>query len=225
MLDTRKRKRKQPEQSVVTSEAAGCLVWIPENDRFTIRKSEPSSKRLKQASAKVTIEDIQGAYEDARRQGTLQSPYVPQLRQNTSSTAHWDPYIIPANRLNDALLDEDKLKSLHSEIRKVTRRVPLAAKWMVQTQAKSLTPADIRTIIQTAFGTVPRQPRLLLDNDISTILAIGSTLLHYADHLDAQKRIFPRGVLVTRLIGFSVMRVYEALAPEDNEKVSVAYIL
>lgn len=92
----------------------------------------------------------------------------------------------------------------------------------MQTQAKSLTPTDISTILQTAFATVPDQPRLLLDNDTSPILAVGLTFLNYADHLDGQTRIFSRAVQVARLIGFSVMRVYEALGIRDNQKVSVA---
>lgn len=225
MPDAGKRKRKQPEQPKVTGDLAAGLVWVPQDDPSTIRNNEPLSKRPKRASAKVTIEEIQGAYKSARKQGTLKSLFVPQLQQTTSSTAHWDPYMIPANKLDDALLDEGKLKGLRLELKRVSGRVPSAAEWMTQTQAKSLTPADIHTILQIAFGAVQSQPRRLLDNGTSPVLAIGSIFLNYADHLDTQARTLSRSVLVARLIGFSVMRVYEALGPEDNMKVSIACTL
>ena len=197
------------------------LRWIPQ----TVRNDKPLAKRQKRASTNVTIQEVQCAYEKARRDGRLQSPFVPRSGpDNTSSTERWDPYIIPASKLHLALLDENKLEILRSDIKDVTRRIPLAAKWMSETQAKRLTPADLRTAIQTAVGNLSAQPRLLLDNNVSPILAIGSIFLRHADGMEVQQRkILPRGTLLARLIGFSVMRVYEATAQEDSEKVSVVY--
>jgi hypothetical protein len=198
---------------------------MPQQPCFAARKNKFSSKQPK-LTFKATIEDIRGTYEDAQRRGRLQSPSVPQLQQNGSSAANWDPYAIPSNKLEAALLNDEKLKAMHSQLKKVTQRVPSAAEWNEKTQAKSLTPADLRTILQIALGTTPdQQPRLLLDSDTSPIIALGLTFLQYADRLDSQTRTFSRGVLVARLIGFSVMRVYEAITREDNEKVSEACIL
>jgi hypothetical protein len=135
----------------------------------------------------------------------------------------WDPYIIPESKVHLALLDEEKLESLRSDIKTITRRIPLATKWTSVTQARGLTPADLRTVIQTAIGSLPAQPRLLLDNNVSPILAIGSIFLRHADGMELQQREILRGTLLARLIGFSVMRVYEATAQEDSGKVSMVY--
>jgi hypothetical protein len=211
-------KRKQRQRSQTAGSASEDLVWVPQADHPTTSSNKPPPKRQKSSPTNVTLKEVQDAYEKARRDGKLQSPFVPRSEEVSSSLC-WNPYILPTRTISLALLDEEKLDDLRKKIKSITQRVPLATQWIPKTQEKALTPGHLRTIIRIACGSSTAEPRVLVDGKVSPILVIASSFLHHADRLEAGKMV-QRGVAVARLIGYSIMRVYEAVEGEDGAKVS-----
>ncbi|PVH68423.1 hypothetical protein DL98DRAFT_522768 [Cadophora sp. DSE1049] len=152
------------------------------------------------------IETVQDSYRAAIRDGRLKYDRGPQL---ASEGPVWDPYILPTTLVRRAELNKDRVEEITQKVESTIRIVPKAVEWTAKTQEYSLTPEDVKEILQKAFVCQESSPKPQPEqNDkLPPILEVAAKALRRARELEDKRGTSRRGVAVLRMVAYASMEV------------------
>jgi hypothetical protein len=166
---------------------------------------------------------VQNTYRKAKKSGKLKSSLLPQLRTalpeslGSCSIPRWDPYIwymtgqgTRSDLLHNALLNDEKLDKRLQQIEKICEKVPKAAEWATHVLEKSLTPADLCEIIETAVAPLTNLEDVgsleSCSDEMTYILTMALRAFSQADKLESKQAI-----AVAKLVGSALLRVSDGV--------------
>jgi hypothetical protein len=175
---------------------------------------------------KLSLQDVHKAYKRAKKEGRIMSSELPRLQaaslMEPGSITPWDPYVVEKKHLHHALLDEKKLEEVRKQLAEVVNIVPEGAQWAVATTKSSLAPHDLRTILSAGFGRNTEASMLPQTSDIDMpYIPKMATILFRRSESSKQKQLTNKRVsTLTRIVGFALMRVFEATQQVTSAQVS-----
>lgn len=152
------------------------------------------------------IETVQDSYRAAIRDGRLKYDREPHL---ASDGPVWDPYILSTTLVRRAKLDKDRVEEITQRVESTVQIVPKAVEWTAKTQEYSLTPEDVKEILQKAFVRQESSPKPQPEqNDkLPPILEVAAKALRRARELEDKHGTSRRGVAVLRMVAYASMEV------------------
>ncbi|CZR52111.1 uncharacterized protein PAC_01988 [Phialocephala subalpina] len=170
------------------------------------------------------IKAVQDSYRAAIRDGRLKYDREPQL---ASDGPVWDPYILPAASVCRAVLNKDKVEKITQRVESTIRIVPKAVEWTAKTQEYSLTPEDVKEILQNAFVHQKSSPKPQPEqNDkLPPILEVAAKALRRAKELERgtsrREVAVLRGVAILRMVAYASMEVSIVAKEATAEQVGI----
>lgn len=152
------------------------------------------------------IETVQDSYRTAIQDGRLKYDREPQLALNGPV---WDPYILPTTLVRRAKLNKDKVEEITQRVESTIRIVPKAVDWTARIQEYSLTPEDVKEILQKAFVCQKSSPKPQPEQDdiLPPILEAAAKALRRARDLEDKHGTSRREVAVLRMVAYASMEV------------------
>lgn len=182
---------------------------------------KPSTLRITGATS---IEVVEESYRSAIQNGRLKFDRKPRLMSVSHGSPKlepWDPYILAANFVPRAVLDEKKVTRITESVESAIQIVPKAVEWEAKSRERGLTPKDVQRILRKAF--VHDKPD---DNDnLPPILKIAANALRRAEELKDKHGTFQREGEVLRMVAYAVIQVSVVAGEATKDQVSAIDIV
>lgn len=152
------------------------------------------------------IETVRDSYCAAIEDGQLKYRSMPKL---DSDSPVWNPYILSPAIIRHAVLDKDRVNKITQRIQSTTLIVPKAVEWTARTREYSLTPANVKGILQKAFvghESSPKPQPEQIDEPLP-ILEIAAKALCRAKELEHERGTYRREVAILRMVAYASMEV------------------